>query len=414
MGGDRQHGERARRSVANFWRITGAGMFLFVILPALLLALLEKAKMSGARIMPFAELYMDFLIPVFICGVAPLSLVIWIWQRRRRIGPETAGGAQISSRAGKSMTLWVVLAMTGALLCLAFCFWFSIVNSRLHHPQTQYLSTAEAQNLIANSKGRNIRFHLYQHRNGFRYLFGQVREEGAPVSALPASSMAAPAENSTLALLAEKGISYTTSNDNRDFTQRIRDRMFRFGKWATLAVFPAFCFFIVVAGAATLLRRRNNQPCQPRPIAAARNERRVDKAFAALVACGMVAVAVFLSLTTDWKIRRVAADEVPGIIAQHQNARFEVFEYPDGSKKLWISDRRSPDFIAPVDESTLGLLTGQGINYQTYLEGKIGHQGPSQSTSVLAILLLVAAAGSVLWWVTKSRPNELSIAEPAS
>ena len=414
MGGDRQHGERARRSVAAFWRIMGAGMFLFVILPALLLALLEKAKMSGARIMPFAELYMDFLIPVFICGVAPLSLVIWIWQRRRRIGPETAGGAQISSRAGKSMTLWVVLAMTGALLCLAFCFWFSMVNSRLHHPQTQYLSTAEAQNLIANSKGRNIRFHLYQHRNGFRYLFGQVREEGAPVSALPASCMAAPAENSTLALLAEKGISYTTSNDNRDFTQRIRDRMFRFGKWATLAVFPAFCFFIVVAGAATLLRRRNKQPCEPRPIAAARNERRVDKAFAALVACGMVAVAVILSLTTDWKIRRVAADQVPGIIAQHQNARFEVFEYPDGSRKLWISDLRSPDFIAPADESTLGLLTGQGINYQTYLEGKIGHQGPSQSTSVLAILLLVAATGSVLWWVTKSRPNELSIAEPAS
>jgi hypothetical protein len=96
------------------------------------------------------------------------------------------------------------------------------------------------------------------------------------------------------------------------------------------------------------------------------------------------------------------------------NARFEVFEYRDGSRKLWISDRRSPDFIAPADESTLGLLTGQGLIYQTYLEGKIGRQGPSQSTSQLVILLLAVAAGSLLWWVTKSRANELSTAQTAS
>ena len=177
--------------------------------------------------------------------------------------------------------------------------------------------------------------------------------------------LCAPAENSTLALLAEKGISYETKIENRDFPP------FQPGgcwQWALVADAP-FCFFIVVAGAVTLLRRRDHQPSEPRPIAAARNERRVDKAFAALAACGMVAVAVLLGLTTDWKIRRVAADQVPGIIAQHKNARFEVFEYEDGSRKLWISDLRSPDFIAPADESTLGLLTRQGITYQTYLAG---------------------------------------------
>jgi hypothetical protein len=128
----------------------------------------------------------------------------------------------------------------------------------------------------------------------------------------------------------------------------------------------------------------------------------------------MVVVAVFLSLTTDWKVRRVAADQVPGIIAQHRNARFEVFEYPDGSRKLWISDLRSPDFIAPADESTLGLLTGQGLTYQTYLEAKIGHQGPRQSTSLLAILLLAVAAGRVLWWVVKSRPTSTLSLQPTS
>ena len=188
----------------------------------------------------------------------------------------------------------------------------------------------------------------------------------------------APAENSTLALLAEKGISYKTSIEGRDFTPGIREVLWLLGKWAMSLLMPAFCFFIVVAGAATLLRRRDRQPSEPRPIAAARNERRVDKAFAALAACGMVAVAVWLGLTTDWKVRRVAADQVPGIVAQHKNARFEVFEYRDGSSKLWISDLRSPDFIAPANESTLGLLTRQGITYQTCLADiMVGGTGPA-------------------------------------
>jgi hypothetical protein len=154
--------------------------------------------------------------------------------------------------------------------------------------------------------------------------------------------------------------------------------------------------------------KSGKQPSEPRPIAAARNERRVDKAFAALAACGMAAVAVLLGLTTDWKVRRVVPDQVPGIIAQHKNARFEIFEYMDGSRKLWISDLRSPDFIAPADESTLGLLTRQGVTYQTYLAAKIGRPRPSQSTSALGILVLAAAAGSLLWWVVKSRPISIS------
>ena len=137
-----------------------------------------------------------------------------------------------------------------------------------------------------------------------------------------------------------------------------------------------------------------------------------------------------LFLATDWKVRRVAADQLPGIIAQHKNARFEVFEYRDGSRKLWISDLRSADFIAPADESTLGLLARQGITCQTRLAeihgwwyrhpsmlgtssaqphpSSSGRSGLSQSTSALGILVLAAAAGSVLWWVVKSRPISIS------
>lgn len=408
MGGDRQHSERTRRSVATFWRVIGASMLLFVFLPPLLLALIVKTfHPSHARSIPLAGIWADFLIPLLIYGVAPLSLVIWVWQRRRPIGPETAGGVPISRQAGKSIALWVVLAMTGALVCLGLFFWSSSVISHLHFPKPRYVSTAEVQNLIANSKGRDIEFSLIQHRNGTRFLVGDLHENGMR------SILYAPAENSTMALLAEKGISYETKIENRDFLH---------STGATRHWFAPFCFFIVVAGAVTLLRRRDHQPSEPRPIAAARNERRVDKAFAALAACGMVAVAVLLGLTTDWKVRRVATDQVPDIIAQHKNARFEVFEYDDGSRKLWISDLRSPDFIAPADESTLGLLTRQGITYQTYLAdmgwwyrqpsmlgtssaqpkpSSSGRPGLSQSTSMLAILVLAVGAGIVLWWVWK-------------
>jgi hypothetical protein len=317
-----------------------------------------------------------------------------------------------------------MLAMTAALVCLAVFFLIASASSRIHIPQAQYLSTAEVQNLIANSKGRDIEFSLTQLRNGFRNLNAEGRENGTEYV------FHAPAENSTMALLAEKGISYKTSIEGRDFNLGIRAVLWSLGNWAFHLLMPAFCFFIVVAGAVTLLRRRDHQPSEPRPIAAARNERRVDKAFAALAACGMVALAVLLGLTTDWKVRRVAADQVPGIIAQHKNARFEVFEYRDGSRKLWISDLRSPDFIAPADESTLGLLTRQGITYQTCLAeihgwwyrhpsmlgtssaqphpSSSGRPGLSQSTSALGILVLAAAAGTVLWWVMKRKPISTS------
>jgi hypothetical protein len=405
MGGDRQHSERARRSVATFWRIMGASMLLFVILPPLLLSLLEQTfHLSHATFNALGGIWTDLLIPVLICGVAPLSLVIWVWQRRRRIGPETVGGAQDSSQAGKSITIWVVLAMTGALVCLAYAFWISRVNSHIRPPKTQYLSTAEVQDLIANSKGRDLVFHLYQPKHGFGVLSGAARVDAGGGKFFMAPVFMAPAENGTMALLAEKGIRYGTTVGQRDHTL-VNRVVWWLHSWAMLSLIPAFCFFILVAGAVTLLRRRDHQQSEPRPIAAARNERRVDKAFAALAACGIVAVAVFLGLTTDWKVRRVAADQLPGIVAQHKNARFEVFEYRDGSRKLWISDLRSPDFIAPADESTFGLLTRQGITYQTYLAAKTGRPGLSQSTSALGILFLAAAAGSLLWWAVKSRPT---------
>jgi RNA polymerase sigma factor (sigma-70 family) len=395
MGGDRQNSERASRSVATFWRIMGISMFCLICLPPLLALLLEKVTgLSDASERTAFGLLLNVCLPIFMFGVAPLSLVIWIWQRRRRTVPRGTIGGPSSGQAPKSVAIWVMLAMTAAITYLGFMCWMYSRISPSHFPKTRFLSTSEVQSFIANPQVRKFRFRLYQSASGARRLSGDLLENGK------VCPFVAPAESSTVALLAEKAVSYETTIENRDGR---RFSMTYAGWWAQRLLNP-FCCFILVAGAVTLLRGSHDHPSGPDPIIDLRNERRVDKAFAALAACGMVALAVFRGVTTDWKVRTIPAYQVPAIVAQHKNARFEVFEYTDGSRRLWISDLRTPDFIAPANESTLEVLTRQGITYQTYVAGVAGLPGPSQSTSVLWILVLTAGAGSLFWWAAKSRP----------
>ena len=403
MGGDRQNSERARRSVATFWRIIGLGMFLSLCLPPLIMLLLHKmALLSDAKGMAIEGFWVNASVPVFIFGVAPLSLIIWIWRRRQRTVPAPAFGGPASGQSAKSIALWVVLAMTVALVDLGYFYWISSRFASMHFPQTRYVSTSEVQKLIANSEVRKFRLKLFQYASGARQLSGDLLEDRKM------SPFIAPVENRTLALLAESGISYETKTEGRN-----SPRLSHVAWWALRLLNP-FCCFILVAGAITLLPRSHNRPSGPHAITELRNERRVDKTFAALAACGMVALAVFRGASTDWKVRTIADYQVQAIAAQHKNARFEVFEYWDGARKLWISDLRSPDFIAPANESTLGMLASQGITCQTYVAGEANFPGPGKSISALWILSLTAAAGTLLWWVARSRPVSSSSAPGAA
>jgi RNA polymerase sigma factor (sigma-70 family) len=395
MGGDRLNSERARRSVATFWRNMGISMFLFFCLLPLGMFLLNKVTdPSQARVYAMLGFCLNVCVPIFMFGVVPLSLVLWIWRRRQRTVPERAFGGPISRRSPKSFTIWAALAMTVALVYLGFFCWITSRMSAMHFPKPRYVSTTEIQSLIANSQVRKFRFRLFQGASGARTLSGDLLENGKM------SPFVAPAENSTMALLAEKGISYETKIENRDsphFSLTLA------GRWSERLLNP-FCCFILVAGAVTLLRGSHNRESGAHSITDPKNERRVDKAFAALAACGMVALTVFRGATTDWKVRTIAAWQVPAIVAQHKNARFEVFEFADGSRKLWISDLRTPDFIAPANKSTLEELTRQDITYQTYVAGMARLPGPSQSISALWILALAAGAGILFLWAVKSRP----------
>jgi len=399
MGGDSRNSERASRSVAAFWRTLGIGMFCFVGLPLPVMFLLYRMfHLSDAKGYAMLGCWWNICLPIFLFGVVPLSIVLWIWQRRRRTAPEGAVGRPFSRRFPGLGRFWVILAMTAAIGYLTAMGWLFGRAPRPHFPQIRYLSTSEVQNYIANSEVPKFRFIIFQSASGVRILSGDLLENRKM------SPFVAPAEDSTVALLDQKGINYETKIENRNYPPV---SLTRAGWWSRRLLNP-FCCFILVAGAVTLLRGSRNRQSQPHFTTNPGNERRVDKIFAALAAGGMVALAVFQGITTDWKVRTISTGQVPAIVAQHKDAQFKVFEYLDGSRKLWISDHRTPDFIAPANEFTLGVLTRQGITYQTYVAGTAGLTPPNQSISGLWILALTAGAGGLFWWVVKRRPASAS------
>jgi hypothetical protein len=305
-------------------------------------------------------------------------------------------------------SLWVILAMTAAIVYLALTCWLFGQGHRSPSPQPRYLSTSEVQNDIANTQVQKFRFSIFQSATGARILSGDLLENRKMCRFL------APVDDATVALLNQKGISYETKIENKNYPPV---NLTPVGWWSRQLLNP-FCCFILMAGAVTLFRGSHNRPSESHSTATLRNERRVDRAFAALAACGMVALAVFRGITTDWQVRTISARQVPAIVAQHKNARFEVFEYLDGSRKLWISDQRTPDFIAPANESTLEVLTRQGITYQTYVSlrggGSTGTPPSNQPISVLWILTLTVGAGSLFWWAIKRPPISASCIQPSA
>jgi RNA polymerase sigma factor (sigma-70 family) len=396
MGGDRQHSDRARRSVTIFWRLVGLGMFLCICLPPLiLLVLLKTTHLAIGKILALALFWMNVCLPICIFGVVPLSLLIWVWRRRQRAVPTGALGGPNASQTPKTVALWVGLAMAVSLVYLGYFYWISTRFSAVHLPQTSYLSTRALQSTIADSQVRKFRFSLSQNVWGVRTLSGDLLEHGKMCP------FVAPAEQSTLDLLAVKGISYETKIEDR------HSLPFRptYVSWCAQRLLNPLCCFILVAGPITLWRGSHRRPSGSHALTVRRTERRVDQSFAALAACGLVALAVFQGVTTDWQVRTLSASQVPAIVAQHQHARFEVFEYLDGSRKLWISDQHAPDFIAPANEFTLGALARQDIPYQTYVAGKAGVQRPGRSGSILWMLALTAGASGLLGWALKSRPT---------
>ena len=104
----------------------------------------------------------------------------------------------------------------------------------------------------------------------------------------------------------------------------------------------------------------------------------------------------------------ISGAEAGRIISEHKNAWFEVYQYANGPKELWITLPNSgwhhPSFITPADESTLELLTQNNIPCKTYVQGRdFGYRGPGRWLSLFCSFILTAGAVIILWWAARKK-----------
>ena len=179
-----------------------------------------------------------------------------------------------------------------------------------------------------------------------------------------------------MALLAEKGISYETNIANPDDPRSTAGRSFVARAAAGLHSVVSLSW----PGRLPCCGDSHHRQAGRILSADLRNERRVDRVLLRWPRAAWSRWRCSAWATTDWRVRRIL--RVAGrrrSSLSTQNARFEVFQYIDGSKRLWISDLRTPELIAPANESTLGELTRQGITCETYV-ANTGRNLPATGT----------------------------------
>jgi len=391
MGGDARQSSQQRESVATFWRIMVGCLAAFVALPMLLLIVLNFIPVDFSaefrqRLLGGITIWLGLMY-----AVVPAALILWAWQRRRKLQSQAACEAEaaVNPRKKKRFVLWVVIAMIGTACLLGLV--FADTNHKVQH-----ITAAEVQQMVADSKGKEIQFSISQYQSGYSDFFITLRENGKRVL------FSAPVDDATVALIKEQGIKCPTYVQGRDFEV--------FG-WPGRFL-PVFCIFILAIGVVVLLRRPGK--FNPQEMDAQRTremqqvERTANKVFGTVVASVLIVAAILLGLMTRWQIHSISGAEARQIIAEHKDAYCNVFQYNNGTKELRITLNKSGHhrnivaFIAPADESTLALLAEQGIAYRTLIQGRdFGFREPSRWVSLLCIFVLAAGTAFVLRWAWK-------------
>jgi RNA polymerase sigma factor (sigma-70 family) len=373
MGRANQQSPRGRERIIQFWRTLAAGFLLLVLLPFLV----PKAMIDSHPWLFHAQ---DWSLAAFYWLVA-VAMVIWVWQRRRDARRQEAEAIEANRTPSKLYNVWITLGMIGPACILgAFLFALFFSGGTL---SSRRIPEAKAQSIISEYK--NARFIVYQYRDGSKSLDITLPENHR-------INLSTPLNDSLLSALAEKGIAYKTLVEDRDFHNGgVRG-------WLVL-----LSTFIVVAGSVLLLRRPGTQKFYQQEIVTPRAERREKNIVAACAALAMIAMSLLLVLfTIAHAAQTISGAEAGRIISEHKEARFEVFQYNNGSKELWITlpERRSyPGFITPADGPTLALLAEKGITYETYTQGRdFGYRDPNRWVMLLCVPILMAGAVIILWW----------------
>lgn len=232
MRRDVEASQRQRESVSRFWRIVVGCLVAFVVLPMLLILVAGVIPVPVSKEKLFGGLTM-WLGMMYIVLVA--ALVMWVWQRRRKVQPQGTAVEEMAGTRKKQFALWVVLAMIGMGFLLG-----AIELPRMNRNLGK-LSTAEVQEIAVGRQ--DAKFSILQYQNGYRHLWVEMHRNGKLYEFF------APADDSTLSLLAEKGIACPTRVQGRDFEI--------FGWPGRLLVL--LCVFILAIGAAILWKRPRNK-----------------------------------------------------------------------------------------------------------------------------------------------------------
>jgi membrane protease YdiL (CAAX protease family) len=312
------------------------------------------------------------------------ALAIWVWQRKRDVH---RGEAETTRTTSKSYNLWISLGTIGpAFIVGSFLFAMFFSDWPI---SSNYIPEAEARSIISGRK--DAQFTVYQYRGGLKSLEISLPENHR-------INLRTPFNDSLVAALTEKGIAYQTLIEDLDFHNG--------GVQGWLVLLSTF---IVVAGTVLLLRRPGTKKFYQQEIATPRAERREKRIIAVCTALAMIAMSLLFVL---FAIKRtgqtISGAEAGRIISEHKNAWFEVYQYANGPKELWITLPNSgwhhPSFITPADESTLELLTQNNIPCKTYVQGRdFGYRGPGRWLSLFCSFILTAGAVIILWWVARKK-----------
>ena len=371
-----------------FWRSLAVGFCIFVGLPFLIMFGLQLKATAH----PQLYLGMSFWMGL-IYLLVPEAIALWLWRWWRESFHPTTDGQERPQAPRKRFVVWLALGM----LIPAWMFAADIYSLALTKSLTgQRLSGAEFQKILSERK--DAQFSVIEYQNGRKSLSITLPKNRRGVT------FYAPADEATLALLAENHIAYKTPIPGQDFEV--------LGMPGRLLVLLGF--LLVPAGAVTLLTRPWRQVAYPQETAPQqfaqpdRRARNAFRAFGVAVALGLVALAVFIGLLTRWGTHKVSTAELPNIVAAHRFAQYVVSQHSDGSSELRVTPRDYGvgPFVAPANAAALSLLKERGIPYQSFVQGRdFGFRDPTPLSALVCISVLTTGAILLLWWTGKgTRP----------
>jgi RNA polymerase sigma factor (sigma-70 family) len=225
LGRDATGLPQQRKSAAKFWRIFGGGLIVFLLLP-LLLTFGVTGFLQGearARFLSVMTVWLGLAYPL-----VPASLLFWAWQRRRNSSPADSAGAASQSelvpqsaedsqpgparRISRRLVLFLTVAAAGLLV---FCYMDTNHNVGV-------LTSAELRDLIDKSASAELKVSIMEGHNHnlippreyptmYRYFWVEVDKGGKVVK------YTADVDETTLALIAQKGIPCPTYVAGRDY-----------------------------------------------------------------------------------------------------------------------------------------------------------------------------------------------------